>query len=65
VTLLYYVMGMAVAVMAGGALGQSLVEERGRKILPVIIVLTVAMGLIIGWALNGTMQNLYATPPAP
>jgi uncharacterized protein YcfJ len=62
-TLLYYFMGMAIAVMAGGALGQSLVEERGRKILPVVVVLTLAIGLIIGWALNGTMQALYAPPP--
>jgi uncharacterized protein YcfJ len=65
VTLLYYVVGMAIAAMAGGALGQSLVEERGRKILPVVVALTLAMGLIIGWALDGTMQNLYASPPAP
>lgn len=62
-TLLYYFIGMAIAIMAGGAIGQSLIEERGRKILPIVVVLTLAGGLIIGWALNGTMQSLYSPPP--
>jgi hypothetical protein len=47
--------------MFGGALGGSFVKERGPKVLPVVIVLTVACGLLIGYGLNGELDAIDAT----
>ncbi len=57
---------MAVAVMGGVAVGNGIVEDRGRKAVPYIAAVTLALGLLLGWALDafltyvkesGTMPN--------
>jgi len=56
-----WAMGMVLAVMFGAAVGGSFVKERGRRILPIVIVLTVLCGLLIGWGLNGELDAIDAT----
>jgi predicted MFS family arabinose efflux permease len=56
-----WALGMGVAAMLGGALGGSFVKERGRKVLPVVIVLTILCGLAIGYGLNGELDAIEAT----
>ncbi len=58
---LFWGLGMALAIMIGGALGGSFVQERGRKVLPIVIVLTVVTGLLLGWALDGEFGAVQAT----
>jgi predicted MFS family arabinose efflux permease len=57
-----YLLGMFVAVMIGGALGQALAEKHGwRRTLPLVALLTVLAGLAIGWSLNGELQAIEAS----
>ncbi len=63
--LIAYVLGMGIAIAIGGALGQSLVAEHGRrKVLPALIVLTILCGLAIGWGLNGEINAIRASSQA-
>jgi peptidoglycan/LPS O-acetylase OafA/YrhL len=55
---------MVIAIMIGGALGGSFVEERGRRILPIVVVLTIVAGLLIGWGLNGELDAIDASHAA-
>jgi predicted MFS family arabinose efflux permease len=49
-----YAVGMGLALMMGGALGGSLAKEHGpRRVLPIVVPLTLVVGLAVGWALNG------------
>jgi predicted MFS family arabinose efflux permease len=57
-----YALGMLIAVMIGGAVGQPFVEARGwRRTLPVIALLTILAGAVIGWSLNGELQAIEAS----
>jgi hypothetical protein len=56
-----WVLGLGLAAMVGGALGGSFVKERGPKVLPIVIVLTVVCGLLIGYGLNGERDAINAT----
>lgn len=56
-----WVTGMALGVMLGAALGGSFVKERGRSVLPAVIVLTLLCGLLIGWGLNGELDAIDAS----
>ncbi len=45
---------MFLALMVGGALGQSFAQEHGwRKVLPIALPLTICLGAAIGWGLSG------------
>lgn len=57
---LLWVLGMAFGIAIGVALGGSFVAERGRKILPVVVVLTLLAGVLIGWGLNGELDAIQA-----
>lgn len=59
---IWYGVGAVLAIMIGSALGGSFVQERGRRILPIIIVLTIVFAVVLGWALNIVMTEFY--PPA-
>jgi ABC-type transporter Mla maintaining outer membrane lipid asymmetry permease subunit MlaE len=52
---------MVLAIMIGGALGGSFVQERGRKVLPIVVVLTIVTGVLIGWGLNGELDAIEAS----
>lgn len=57
-----YALGLLLALAIGGALGQSLVAEHGRRrVLPPLIVLIVLCGLAIGWGLNGELNAIRAS----
>jgi hypothetical protein len=49
---LWYAVGTVLAVMIGGALGGSFVKERGRRVLPTVIVSTLVLAVSLGWALD-------------
>ena len=57
---LLWCMGMVLAIAIGAALGGPLVKERGRKALPIVIVLTILAGALIGWGLNGELDAIQA-----
>jgi hypothetical protein len=57
---LWYVVGAVLGVMIGAALGGSFVQERGRRVLPVVIGSTIALAAVIAWALNLVMYTFYA-----
>ncbi len=57
---LWYGVGAALALMMGGALGGSFVKERGRGVLPVVVVCTLALAAVLGWALDLVMYAFYA-----
>ena len=57
-----YGVGMALAAMMGCALGGSLAKEHGpRIVVPVFTVLTIGVGLVLGWALNGWIAYSQAS----
>jgi predicted MFS family arabinose efflux permease len=56
---------MGLGIAFGAALGGSFVAERGRKVLPVVIVLTIVTGVLIGWGLNGELDAIQATNSQP
>jgi predicted MFS family arabinose efflux permease len=63
--ILLWCMGMALAIAIGAALGGSFVAERGRKVLPIVIALTIVTGVVIGWGLNGEFEAIQATHQPP
>lgn len=58
---LWYVVGAVLAGMIGVALGGSFVKERGRRVLPVVVVCTLASAVILGWALDMVLSTFYAS----
>ncbi len=57
-----YAVGFALAAMIGGAIGGSLAKEHGaRRVVPAAVVLTVACGLVFGWAINGWIAYSQAS----
>jgi len=58
---LWYGVGCVLGLMIGGALGGSFVQERGRRVLPVVIVATIVFAAVLGWALNFVMYAFYAS----
>jgi hypothetical protein len=57
---LWYAVGAVLGVMIGAALGGSFVKERGRRVLPVVIVSTLVFAVVVAWALNLVMYTFYA-----
>ena len=57
---LWYAVGAVLGVMIGAALGGSFVKERGRRVLPVVIVSTLVFAAVVAWALNLVMSTFYA-----
>ncbi len=53
--------GMGLAIAIGAALGGSFVQEHGRKVLPLVIVATIATGLLLGWGLSGEYDLMHAS----
>jgi len=45
---LWYGVGCVLGLMIGGALGGSFVQERGRRVLPVVIVATIVFAAVLG-----------------
>jgi hypothetical protein len=45
--------GLALSGALTFAVGRSLVAERGPRIVPVLCVVAVLFGLLLGWAING------------
>ncbi len=44
-----------------GMLGKSFVEERGRRLIPLFVVLALVAGLVVGWALNAWVDYIHFT----
>jgi len=58
---LWYGVGAVLGVMMGVAVGGSFVKERGRRVLPAVIVSTIVVAAVVGWALNFVMYAFYAS----
>jgi hypothetical protein len=41
------------------AVGYSIVRERGRRWLPLLLVIGAAVALVVGWGFETTMHDLY------
>ncbi len=57
---LWYGLGFAFAISLGFMLGGSFVRERGRKLVPLIVVLTLVSGGVLGWSIDTLMKTFYA-----
>jgi hypothetical protein len=57
----YYVFGVALSAALTTAVGQSLVRERGPKVLAVLCVFALLFGLLIGYAINGYLAYVRAS----
>lgn len=63
---LFYAVGLVLSFAIGGGIGPSFVERFGRrKVLPVILVLSLVCGLILGWAINEWMAFYRASATLP
>jgi len=60
-TALWYGVGAVLAIMIGGAVGQSFAAERGKKVVPFFVGGTIVFAAILGWAMNEVMTTLYAS----
>lgn len=49
----YWIFGLALGGGIAVAVGKSLVEEHGRKLIPAIAAGGLILGVLIGWAVNG------------
>ncbi len=64
--LLYYAIGLALAVSMGAALGVTLSKEQGsRRILPVVLAVSVLFGIFLGYALDTFIGFVHASATMP
>jgi hypothetical protein len=59
-TVLWYGLGAVLAIMIGGAVSQSFIAERGKKLVPYFVGATLVLAVVLGWAINEVMTTLYA-----
>lgn len=52
-TLAYYIFGIGLSAALTIALGRTFVAQHGRRLIPVLCVLAVLCGLLLGWAIDG------------
>ncbi len=58
---LWYGLGAVLACMIGGAITQSFIKERGKRLLPYFIGGTIVLAVVLGWSINEVMTTLYAS----
>ena len=49
----YWVFGFALSGAIAIAVGKPLVEERGRRVIPLVVAAALILGASLGWAING------------
>ena len=52
-SLAYWLFGFALSGALAVAVGRQLVEEHGRRVVPLLCLLAVILGALLGWALDG------------
>ena len=57
--LLFWVVGFIVGGGTVAMTGKSFVEERGRKLIPLVVVLSIVGGIVVGWALNAWNDYMH------
>ncbi len=62
---LFFVVGFAIGAALAVAVGQSFVQEHGRKALPGVVVGAILTGLVVGWGVMAwdAFQTASATLP--
>jgi hypothetical protein len=43
------------------AIGRTFVEERGRKVIPMLVTVALLLGLLFGWAIDGYVAYVRAS----
>ena len=61
--MIYYGCGLAVAAIIGVAAGTRYIERHGATGLLTVVALTVFLGAIIGWALDGYVALIHRIHP--
>jgi hypothetical protein len=56
---LLFSVGLSAAITV--AIGRNLVTERGRKVIPILVVIALCVGLLLGWALDGYIGYVRAS----
>jgi hypothetical protein len=49
----FWLFGLALGGAITVAVGKSLVDDHGRKVIPALVAAGVVLGVLIGWALSG------------
>jgi len=63
---IFYAVGLILGGACGLMIGQSFAAEHGRrKVLPVVVPLTLVAGLVLGWALNAWNDYVHASATMP
>lgn len=58
----FWIFGFALAGIVAAMVGKPLVAERGaRRVLPVLVPLAVAIGALLGWAINAYLDYVRAS----
>jgi hypothetical protein len=53
--------GMAFGAGTVTVVGRDFVKEHGRKLIPSLVVLALAFGVVMGWALNAWIGYIHFT----
>jgi uncharacterized membrane protein YciS (DUF1049 family) len=51
--LVYFLFSLALSAAITVAIGRNFVAEHGWRVIPVLVVIAVCAGLLLGWALDG------------
>jgi hypothetical protein len=62
--LLYWMVGMLFGSATVVVVGRDFVSEHGRKLIPWLVVLGLAFGVLMGWALNAWINYIHFTAGA-
>jgi uncharacterized membrane protein YraQ (UPF0718 family) len=57
----YWIFGVALSAALTVAVGRTLVAERGRKLVPALVVFALLFGLLLGWAIDGFIGYVRAS----
>ncbi len=61
--MIYYGCGVGVACIIAVAAGTRYVERRGPAGLAIVVALTLVLGAMIGWSLDGYVTFMHRTHP--
>lgn len=59
--LAYLLFSLALSAAITVAIGRNFVAEHGRKVIPILVIIALCAGLLLGWALDGYIGYVRAS----